>query len=109
MIDRAELDTWAEQTRKDALRARVANDLVWHTPAHPVIAEAMGMVRERALAFAHFIIDTVPDGRELTLALTDVEHASMHAIAALARNQDRALAAFEVTVDGDQPEEAPTP
>ena len=76
---------------KADLHARVENDLTLHPPSDSAIAEAMDYVRARGKAFAHILIDQCPESRELSLALTDVEHATQHAIAALARYQDRVM------------------
>jgi len=76
---------------KADLHARVENDLTLHPPKHPAIIEAMEAVRAHGKGLAHLLIDVCPESRELSLALTDVEHATQHAIAALARNQDRVL------------------
>ena len=87
---------------KADLHKRVENDLTLHPPSDPAIAEAMDLVRAHGKGFAHLLIDACPESRELSLALTDVEHATQHAIAALARYQDRVLAEHGLT-----PEEGP--
>lgn len=44
-------------------------------------------IREAALAFARFLVDNTPEGREQSLAITHLEETVMWANAAIARNE----------------------
>lgn len=49
---------------------------------------AHSLVRVRCLELAQFLNDTVPEGREKSLAITNLEQAMMWANAAIARDTD---------------------
>lgn len=73
---------------KEALHDRVRNDYAAHPPKSSAIKALFDAV---ALAFeeaAHFAIEACPEGRELSLCLTDLESAKRNAIAAIACHQD---------------------
>lgn len=75
-----------EQRRQ--LHDRVENDLVNHAPQSEVVHEALDSVTEACLAASHALIDAVPPGRFLSMALTSIHEASMAAKAGIATNQD---------------------
>jgi hypothetical protein len=66
------------------LQERIENDFSYHRP--PVDAQApLQAIRDKAKEFAHFIVNTVPAGREQSSALTRLEEAMFHACAGIAR------------------------
>jgi hypothetical protein len=69
-----------------SLRARVERDFTYHAPKgdQPARYEA---VRAKAKELAVLIIETTPESREQSSALTRLEEAVMHANAAIARNE----------------------
>lgn len=69
---------------KDALRARIANDFVYHDPA-PSDIEKYDKIRVAARDLAGLLIEAAPAGRELSTALTKLEECVMHANAGIAR------------------------
>lgn len=60
-----------------------------HPPTTEMIERAHAVIREECRLFAETLVSLVPAGRELTLALTQIEQAMMWANAGIARNQDR--------------------
>lgn len=74
-----------------ALHQRVEHDFTLHPPKHPHVGTVMDEIRTQAKGFARLIVDACPPSREMSMALTDVESALAHAIAAVARNQDEVL------------------
>lgn len=73
---------------KTLLKDRLANDFTYHppTPAQVTIYEA---IRGQAHELASILIDEVPVGRELSLALTKLEEAVFWANAGIARAATR--------------------
>lgn len=67
------------------LRDRMENDFAYHAPDAEKARKHEG-VRAAARAFARFVADACPEGREQSLAITKIEEAMMWANAALARN-----------------------
>lgn len=67
------------------LTKRVANDLGFH-PATEETKPKHEAIRRKAKEFAEFLIETCPPGRELSLALTEVQLAAMWGNAAVAVN-----------------------
>lgn len=65
--------------------ADLLNRFSYHPPSGNKTA-AYNEVRAKALEFAEFLNVTVPDGRELSLALTKLEEAVMWANAGIARD-----------------------
>ena len=59
----------------------------YHPPKTSTVAARHSDVRTAANAFAHFVNDVCPDGREKSLAVTAIEEAMMWANAAIARGQ----------------------
>lgn len=74
---------------KQQLRERVANDHLFR-PATPEQGEVYGQIRAQAQAFAEFLIDHCPVGRELSTALTKIEEAVFHGNASIARERTTA-------------------
>lgn len=59
----------------------------YHPPSTNLVARRHEIVREAAKEFAAVIVDSVPEGREQSSAITKIEEAMMHANAGIARNQ----------------------
>lgn len=70
---------------KDALHARADNDFRYHAPT-PEQLPKYEALRDYARTFAHLLIDSVPQGRELSTALTKLEECVMTANAGIARH-----------------------
>lgn len=73
---------------KQALHDRVANDYAAQPPRTPEVKELLDRVAALHEDLAHALIDACPLGRELSLALTDLESAKRNAIAAIVLHQD---------------------
>lgn len=67
------------------LHARVDRDFVYHAPK-PGQPELYTEFRDRAKELAHWMVDNIPPGRELSRALSDLEDAVMHGNSGIARN-----------------------
>lgn len=63
------------------------HNLTNHAPSGPDVIQRFEHIREHAKALGHAIIDTCPDSREKSLALTQLEQTVMWAVASIARNQ----------------------
>lgn len=70
---------------RDQLHARVERDHTFHPVAGDAQRRSYEAVRARARELAHFLIDTVPGGRELSTSLTRLEEVVFHANAGIAR------------------------
>ena len=70
---------------KADLYTRIENDFVYHAPK-PGQAETYAEIRQRALEFAAFLVERVPEGRELSTALTNLEQTVFWANAGIARH-----------------------
>ena len=68
------------------IRARIENDFTYHAPKEGQ-QERYVALREKAKEFALLIVELTPASREQSLALTNLEQASMFANAAIARNE----------------------
>lgn len=66
---------------------QLVRNITNHPPVGPEVVERFEEIREAAKLFGGKIIQLVPDGREKSLALTQLEQAVMWAIAGIARNQ----------------------
>lgn len=73
---------------KEALHARIANDFAAHPPKTPEVKETLDRVAALFEDLGHSVIDACPEGRELSLCLTNLEAAKRDAIAAIACHQD---------------------
>lgn len=69
------------------LHLRVDNDFTYHAPSEDDI-KVHRTVRDLALDYARYMIDHVPIGRELSLALTKLEEVVFWANAGIARNKE---------------------
>lgn len=69
------------------LHQRVEHDFTLNPPRTDDAARAMDSLSVHAKAFAHHVVDVTPGSREQSTALTKIEEALFHAIAAVARNQ----------------------
>lgn len=71
--------------RKAGLHARIDVDFVYHAPT-PDQLPKYGEIRDTARAFAHRLVELVPDSRELSRALTALEDVCFSANAGVARH-----------------------
>lgn len=78
----------SDMTPKEALHARVANDYAAHPPKSDDVKQFIDRIAADFEQLAHTVIHNCPLGRELSLALTDLESAKRNAIAAIVRHQD---------------------
>jgi hypothetical protein len=65
----------------------VDHNMTNHAPAHPGVVDQFESLRRAAKLFAHTIVDTCPETRERSLALTNAAQALMWAMAAIAPHQ----------------------
>ena len=72
------------QSSKSRLHDRIDRDFRYHAPK-PEQVETYNWIRDQAREFAQTLVDNVPEGRELSTALTRLEEAVMHANAGIAR------------------------
>lgn len=68
----------------EELHERIEWDFNNHAPTDDGLS-LIGSLRSSAKAFAHMIVGTCPEGREKSLALTNVETALMYAVSSIAR------------------------
>jgi len=69
-----------------AMRRRLDNDFVYHTPKEDQIPRYQAL-RDQARELAINIVELTPPSREQALALTKLEEAIMHANSAIARGE----------------------
>jgi hypothetical protein len=67
-------------------KAQIENAFTYHPPKGDQ-AQRYQRIREKAKEFALLIVELTPASREQSLALTELEYASMMANAAIARNE----------------------
>lgn len=79
------------------MNERIERDFTYHKPTTPSIRK-MNNLRDRARDLAHYIDGIVPDSREKSIAITNLEQAVMWANAAIARNQEEEAEALEPKV-----------
>jgi hypothetical protein len=72
---------------RTALHDRIESDLHSHPLIHETTHLKMDDATDLFLKLAHWMVDNVPTGRELSVALTKLEEASMWARAGISRNQ----------------------
>lgn len=68
-----------------AIKDRILNDFAFH-PATDVTRPMHEQVRSEFLELAQALADRLPEGRELSLCITNLEEAMFWANAAIARN-----------------------
>ena len=68
------------------VRQRIENDFKFHPALTETVAAVHGKARDACLEAACKLVDIVPEGRELSLALTKLEEAMFWANAGIARN-----------------------
>lgn len=73
---------------RQELHARISNDFSAHPPKTPEAKQLFDEIAAQCEGLAHYLIEVCPDGRELSLALTDLELAKRDAVAAIACHQD---------------------
>ncbi len=71
---------------KEELLTRIENDFTYHAPKDDQIRR-YGIIRNKFKELAILIVNLTPVSREQSLALTNLEHSSMMANAAIARNE----------------------
>jgi ribosomal protein S12 methylthiotransferase accessory factor YcaO len=69
------------------LLERIERDFTYHAPQGDQ-PERYQQIRQYAKAYAHLIAELCPEGRERSLALTELEASVFWANAAIARSQD---------------------
>lgn len=67
------------------LHGRVTNDFAFHAASTEEKRNEHTAVRTRCADLAHYFVDRVPEGRELSLALTALEEAMHWANAGIAK------------------------
>ncbi len=77
------MSSYDVQDAKERLRHRLTN----HPPVNEETGVQLDAVTSTCIAVGDFIIDTVPECREQSLALTRLEEMSMWMKAGIARNQ----------------------
>jgi len=80
-------DTERIQAERDHLHSRVESDLSYHKPTDQTVSDRLEANRAHGKQLAHFLIENCPPGRELSMALTNLQQAMMWANAALVINQ----------------------
>ena len=68
-------------------RTEVDNRFAYHRPSSKDIERKHDGIRELCAVLAEALIDTCPESRELSLALTKLDEVCMYANAAVARHQ----------------------
>jgi len=71
---------------REQLHERINRDFIHHPPANELQARLYVEIRKQARAYAHFLVEAVPNGRELHRALSALEDVVYNANAGLARN-----------------------
>lgn len=66
----------------------LANRHAYHPPANTAIVNLHERVRERTFDLAEWLNEVLPESREKSQALTDVDNAMLHANAAVARHMN---------------------
>lgn len=66
----------------------LANRHAYHAPANTAIVNLHEQVRERTHELAAWLNEVLPESRETSLALTDIDNAMLHANAAVARHMN---------------------
>lgn len=72
--------------QRQALHERIENDFRYHPPQGPDQTERYNKIRAVARGYAHELVELCPPSRELSLALTKLDEAVMHANSAVARH-----------------------
>ncbi len=68
------------------MKARIENDYTYHAPKDDQPAR-YAAIRAKAKELALLIVELTPVSREQSVALTDLDHATMMANAAIARGE----------------------
>ena len=71
----------------EKVAAQIENVFSYHKPANEEVAARCQEVRDAFKLYATYVAKKVPESRELSLALTHLELASMESIAGIVRNQ----------------------
>ena len=82
---RAMTDT-SQPSQQDILKARIRHDFINHAPTEQSAA-VLDRLTELAIEVGDELIELCPNGRELSLAITDLESMLRNAKAAVVRNQ----------------------
>lgn len=69
-----------------ATLADIKQRFSYHAPSSQVVANLHGSVRDAFLKLAEDLVQTLPQGREVSLVLTNLEQAMFWANAAIARH-----------------------
>ena len=79
---------WDTEQAKLNLHNRIKNDYKAQPPRTEEVRRSLDYIAGGCERLAHKLIDSCPIGRELSLALTDLESAKRNAIAAIVLHQD---------------------
>jgi len=66
----------------------LVNRHAYHAPAREEIVQLHEAIRERTLELATWLNEVLPESREKSIALTNVDDAMLHANAAVARHMN---------------------
>lgn len=78
--------------QRASMARRVQHDFTNHPPVNDAVGATFDEATRRFIELAEWLIDHVPLGRELSLALTQLEQTSMWTKAGIARHQDAVVA-----------------
>ena len=78
----------SEDEQREKLHKRVSNDYAAHPLKTEETRQLVDSLAEGFVYLAHRLVRDLPLGREMALALTDLESAKRNAVAAIALNQD---------------------
>lgn len=77
--------TSPDPSPQERMHQRVDNDFTYHAPVGNQ-SDTYEVIRNTARTYAHWLVDTCPQSRELSLALTSLEEVVFWANASIARN-----------------------
>lgn len=77
------------QEPSEVLIQRIQHEFTYHEPGTPEVVSRHQDVNFLFASLAHDLIHNVPEGRELSLAITALQEARMWSNAAIALNQDQ--------------------
>lgn len=87
--DQSEFTEALREERHALLHRRIRHDFTNHPPINDDVNATFDEATRRFIDLAEWLVDNVPAGRELSLALTELEKTSMWTKAGIARHQNR--------------------